>query len=61
MKKKNIYPKSQTDFERVDRMQDSEIDFGDNPEVTPEMFARAIIRKGLKPIARKSQVTLRID
>jgi hypothetical protein len=30
-------------------MQDSEIDFGDNPEVTPEMFARAIIALTCRP------------
>ena len=29
--------------------------------MTPEMFAKAVVRKGLKPIARKQQVTLRLD
>ena len=61
MKKKHISRKSQTDWERVDKLQDNEIDFSDNPEVTPEMFAKAILRKGLKPVVPKSQVTLRID
>ncbi len=61
MKKKHISRKSQTDWERVDKLQDNEIDFFDNPEVTPEMFAKAILRKGLKPVVPKSQVTLRID
>jgi len=61
MKKKNISRKSQTDLERVDNMQDDDIDFSDNPEISPEMFAKSIVRKGLKPVARKSQVTLRID
>lgn len=42
-------------------MGDEDIDFSDIPEMTPEMFARAIVRKGLKPVARKSQITLRID
>ncbi|HVG07791.1 MAG TPA: BrnA antitoxin family protein [Thermoanaerobaculia bacterium] len=42
-------------------MTDEDIDFSDIPEMTPEMFARAIVRKGLKPVARKSQITLRID
>jgi uncharacterized protein (DUF4415 family) len=42
-------------------MKDEDIDFSDIPEITPEMFARAIVRKGLKPVARKSQITLRID
>lgn len=42
-------------------MRDEGIDFSDLPEISPEMFARAIIRKGLKPATRKSQITLRID
>lgn len=42
-------------------MADEDIDFSDIPEMTPEMFARAVVRKGLKPVTRKSQITLRID
>jgi len=42
-------------------MRDEDIDFSDIPEMTPEMFARAIVRKGLKPVTRKSEITLRID
>ncbi len=61
MKKKNFSPKSRTDLDRVDKIQDNEIDSSDNPEVTPEMFAKSIVRKGLKPIKQKTQVTLRID
>ena len=61
MKKKNISRKSQTDLDRVDKIQDNDIDFSDNPEVTPEMFAKSIVRKGLKTVKRKTQVTLRID
>ena len=37
------------------------IDLSDIPEVSPEEFARAIVRRGLKPVRRKAQVTLRID
>ena len=64
MKKKNISHKSQTDqtdWDRFDKLSDKDIDFSDNPEVTAEMFAKAILRKGLKPVIRKTQVTLRID
>ena len=61
MKKKDISRKSQTDLDRVDKIKDKDIDFSDNPEVTPEMFAKSIVRKGLKPSNRKAQVTLRID
>jgi uncharacterized protein (DUF4415 family) len=61
MKKKHTSHRSQTDWDRVDKLRDNEIDLFDNPEVTPEMFAKAVLRKGLKPVGRKTQVTLRID
>ncbi len=60
MKQNNTMIKSQTDWARLDAMQDEEIDFSDIPEVTPEMFAKAIVRRGLKP-RTKSQLTLRLD
>jgi len=53
--------KSRTDWKRVDVMRDEDIDTSDIPEITPEQFAKAMIRKGLRPVARKKQVTLRID
>ncbi|MGB8427476.1 MAG: BrnA antitoxin family protein [Desulfobacterales bacterium] len=61
MSKKNTSERSLTDLERLDKMSDSEIDFSDIPEVSPQKFARAIVRKGLKPLPTKAQVTLRID
>ena len=33
----------------------------DAPEWTPEMFARAVARKGLKPVPKKALLSLRID
>lgn len=42
-------------------MQDLDIDLSDAPEISPEMFAKAIVRRGLKPVRPKEQVTLRID
>ena len=42
-------------------MKDGDIDFSDIPELTPEMFANAIVRKGFKPVPPKKQLTLRID
>jgi len=42
-------------------MLDENVDLSDIPEVPPEAFAHALVRKGLKPIGRKSQITLRID
>lgn len=61
MKKPATSRKSQTDWKRVDALPDQRIDFSDTPQLTPEMFARAVVRRGLKPVARKRQLTLRID
>lgn len=61
MKKSATSMKSRTDWRRVDALKDEDIDFSDIPEITPEMFARAVVRRGLKPIPRKEQLTLRID
>lgn len=60
MKKSDISGKSQTDWQRLDEMTD-DIDLSDIPEITPEMFARAVVRRGLKSAPRKQQLTLRID
>ena len=61
MKKASISKKSQSDWKRVDALKDKDIDLSDIPEVTPEMFARTIVRQGLKPVPRKAQLTLRVD
>jgi uncharacterized protein (DUF4415 family) len=42
-------------------MKDEDIDLSDLPEIPPEKFAQALVRRGLKPVVRKSQITLRID
>ena len=50
-----------TDWKRIDRLADKQIDFSDTPELTPERFARAVVRRGLKPVTRKKPLTIRID
>lgn len=60
MKKKTVSKKSNTNFKRLDAMTDKDIDLSDIPEVTPAMFAKGIVRRGLKPI-HKRQMTLRLD
>ena len=50
-----------TDWKRLDAMKDEDIDFSDIPEVPAEMFARGIVRRGLRPVPRKRQLTLRVD
>ncbi len=61
MKKKSTSKKSETDWKRIDAMKDEDIDFSDIPEITPEMFANAVVRRNFKPIPRKKQLTLRVD
>ena len=64
MKKRSTTEKSETsktDWKRIDAMKDEDIDFSDIPEVTPEMFARAVRRRNCKVIPRKKQITLRVD
>ena len=61
MKRSSTLGKSRTDLKRLDAMTDEDIDLSEIPEITPEMFARGIIRRGLKPIPRKKQLTLRMD
>lgn len=61
MNNEPISSKSQTDWQRLDAMSDEDIDLSDCPEITPEMFAKAVVKRGLPPTKKKSQVTLRID
>lgn len=61
MKKNVITKKSQTDWSRLQTMADGDIDLSDSPALTPDMFAQAVVRQGLPPALRKSQLTLRLD
>jgi uncharacterized protein (DUF4415 family) len=61
MRKSRTSKNSRTDLKRLDAMKDEDIDLSDIPAITPEMFARAVARRGLKPIPRKRQLTLRVD
>ena len=61
MKNKPTTNKSATDWERIDAMQDAEIDLSDSPELTPEMFAKAVVRSGLKSRPKKVQFTFRLE
>ena len=61
MKKRVTTKKSATEWKRVDSTKDKDIDETDLPEVSPEMFAKGLVRSGLKPSARKQQLTIRVD
>ncbi|MFQ5343644.1 MAG: BrnA antitoxin family protein [Anaerolineae bacterium] len=61
MSRESTLKQSLTDWERLDALQDEDIDLSDIPEITPEMFAKAVVHRGLKPAPRKQQVTIRLD
>ncbi len=62
MKQTSTSHKSRTDVKRLKSMKDSAIVIDrDAPAWTPEMFARAIVRKGLKLTRTKSLLSLRVD
>jgi uncharacterized protein (DUF4415 family) len=61
MKKSTTTNESQTDWKRLDSMTDADIDTSDIPAVTPEMFAKAVVKRGLNARAGKAQLTLRVD
>ena len=42
-------------------MSDEEIDLSENPEATPEMFANAVVRRGLTPVSAKTAITVNVD
>jgi len=53
MDKKGASKKSRTDWKRQKAMADKDIDLSDKPELTPEMFARAVVMPGLRPVTRR--------
>jgi uncharacterized protein (DUF4415 family) len=61
MSKSTISNKSQTDWHRLDAITDENIDLSDIPELTPEMFAKAVVKHGLKGKENKTQLTIRVD
>src|SRR6266481_242427 len=61
MKRVTTSHRSSNKLSRVRKMIDADIvRDGDAPEWTPEMFARAVARKGLKPVPKKALLSLRI-
>ena len=61
MSKSTTSNKSQTDWKRLDTMDDENIDLSDIPELTPEMFAKAVVKRGLKDKENKTLLTIRVD
>jgi uncharacterized protein (DUF4415 family) len=62
MKRVSTSRKSRTSLSRLRKMLDTDIvRDGDASEWTPEMFARAVARRGLKAVPKKALLSLRID
>jgi len=62
MSRKSITKASKTDWARLEKMTDSEIDLSEIPEVTAEQLSRAPLRLGGKPAPKnKIRVSLRLD
>lgn len=57
MKARNTIKESRTDWNRLEAMSDSEIDFSDVPKLDKAFFERARIRMP----ARKRSISLRVD
>ena len=62
MNKKSTSNVSQTDWERIDAMTDSDIDLSEIPEITEDQMARAKLRIGGKPVPKgKVRVNIFLD
>ena len=61
MSNRSTSKKSGSDFDRLSVMKDSEIDTTGLPEISPRQFARAVVRRGLRPMPAKAQLTIRVD
>lgn len=60
MSAESISENSQTNWEILNEMGDEDIDLSEVPEVTPDQVARASLRVGGKPVARR-KVRVNID
>ena len=62
MKRTSSSRKSASDIKRLAALQDSEIMVdADAPAWTPELFARAIVKRGLEAPPAKTLLSLRVD
>jgi hypothetical protein len=57
MNNKSILSESETDWARLDAMTDADIDLSDCPEVTPKMFAGAVVQRSVN---NRAKVTVTI-
>ena len=62
MSKKSISKDSHTDWERIKKMQDENIDLSDTPEVLEDMFSNAVLRLGGRKVPKgKVRINILLD
>lgn len=62
MSKKYISKDSHTDWERIKKMQDEDIDLSDTPEVSDNMFSNAVLRLGGRNVPKgKVRINILLD
>ena len=57
MSARNMKKPSKTDWRRIDRMTDADIDTSDIPPLSESFFSRAVLRKPRRPV----KVSLSVD
>lgn len=62
MSKKSTLNDSQTDWERIDAMNDEDIDTSEIPEITEEQMKKATLRVGGRPVSKgKVRINILLD
>ncbi len=62
MSKKSISKDSHTNWERIKKMKDEDIDLSDTPELSEDMFSNAILRLGGRKVPkRKVRINILLD
>jgi len=62
MRKKSTLNDSQTEWERINAMEDEDIDTSEVPEITEQQMQKAALRFGGKPVAKgKVRINILLD
>jgi uncharacterized protein (DUF4415 family) len=62
MKATNTLRRSATNWAKLEKMTDKDIDYSDIPKTTPEEFARAVVKRGGVVVqSEKEQISIRLD
>lgn len=61
MNNEPILNESLTDWERLDKMEDEDIDFSDCPDITPEMLESATVKSGISSNASNKSIIVQIE